>query len=166
MWPQSYAPGVATAEREESTANGGGDIYRAFEIQYLVDQTVNNPKYAGEEYWLVGGDTNAWSRLDNWFYGYDTNSTRFLAHDIFLEQTNLKDVIGHRFPNSFISSSFGSGRRIDIIYASPAMYRLMENSMSLLDEWTGPTAKSTYYSSFYDPSDHIPLLMDFDLSKP
>ena len=165
MWPQSYAPGVATAEREESTANGGGDIYRAFEIQYLVDQTVNNPKYAGEEYWLVGGDTNAWSRLDNWFYGYDTNSTRFLAHDIFLEQTNLKDVIGHRFPNSFISSSFGSGRRIDIIYASPAMYRLMENSMSLLDEWTGPTAKSTYYSSFYDPSDHIPLLMDFDLSR-
>ncbi len=165
MWPQSYAPGVPTAEREESTANGGGDIYRAFEIQYLVDQTVNNPKYAGEEYWLVGGDTNAWSRLDNWFYGYDTNSTRFLAHDIFLEQTNLKDVIGHRFPSSFISSSFGSGRRIDIIYASPEMYRMMDNSMSLLDEWTGPTAKSTYYSSFYDPSDHIPLLMDFDLSK-
>ncbi len=165
MWPQSYSPSVPTAEREESTANGGGDIYRAFEVQYLVDQTVNNPKYAGEKYWLVGGDTNAWSRLDNWFYGYDVNSTRFLAHDIFLEQTNLKDVIGHRYPGCFISSSFGSGRRIDIIYASPEMYRLLDNSMVVLDEWTGPTVKSSYYSSFHDPSDHSPLIMDFDLSK-
>ena len=164
MWPQSYSPSVPTAEREESTANGGGDLHRAFEVQYIVDQTVNNPKYAAEEYWLVGGDTNAASRLDNWYLGYDENSTKLLTHDIFLEQTSLKDVIGHRYPGQFFASTMG-GKRIDILYASPAMYRLMDNSMVLLDEWIAPTAKSVYYSGFYDTSDHLPLLINFDLSK-
>ena len=164
MWPQSYSPSVSTAEREESTANGGGDLYRAFEVQYLVDQTVNNPKYAAEEYWLVGGDTNASSRLDNWYNGFDENSTKLLVHDIFLEQTSLKDVIGHRYPGHFFATTM-SGKRIDILYASPEMYRMMDNSMVLLDEWIAPTAKSTYYSGFYDTSDHHPLLIDFDLSR-
>jgi hypothetical protein len=164
MWPQSYSPSVPTAEREESTANGGGDIYRAFEVQYLVDQTVNNPKYAAEEYWLVGGDTNASSRLDNWYNGFDENSTKLLVHDIFLEQTSLKDVIGHRYPGQFFSSTMG-GKRIDIMYASPAMYALMDNAMTIWDSWTALTDRSIYYSSFCDPSDHLPLIMDFDLSK-
>lgn len=165
MWPQSYGFNVATADRETSTANNEGDLYRVFEMQYIVDQTVNNAKYSSEKYWLIGGDTNSWSRLDNWFYGYDSNSTRLLAHDVFLEQTNMKDVIGHRYPGCFMSSSYGSGRRIDIMYASPEMYNALDNAMTLLDEWTAQTAKSTYYSSFYSPSDHSPLLMDFDLSK-
>ena len=164
MWPQSYSPSVSTAEREESTANGGGDLYRAFEVQYLVDQTVNNPKYASEKYWLVGGDTNASSRLDNWYNGFDENSTKLLVHDIFLEQTSLKDVIGHRYPGHFFATTM-SGKRIDILYASPEMYRMMDNSIVLLDEWIAPTAKSTYYSGFYDTSDHHPLLIDFNLSR-
>jgi hypothetical protein len=112
----------------------------------------------------VGGDTNAASRLDNWYLGYDENSTKLLTHDIFLEQTNLKDVIGHRYPGQFFSSTMG-GKRIDIMYASPEMYRMMDNSMVLLDEWIAPTAKSVYYSGFYDRSDHYPLLVNFDLSK-
>ena len=49
MWPQSYGYGVATADRENSTANGEGDKYRAFEMQYIVDQTVKNTKYSGEK---------------------------------------------------------------------------------------------------------------------
>lgn len=165
MWPQTYGFNVATADREASTANNEGDLYRVFEVQYLVDQTINNSEYADEKYWLIGGDTNSWSRLDNWFYGFDENSTKLLAHDIFLEQTDMKDVIGHRYPGCFMASSFGSGRRIDIMYASPEMYKTLDNAMTLLDEWTAQTAKSTFYSSFYDTSDHSPILMDFDLSK-
>ena len=164
MWPQSYGFGVATADREASTAKNEGDLYRQFEMQYIIDQTVNNAKYANEEYWLLGGDTNSTSRLDNWYKGYASNSTKLLTHDVVLNQTDLKDVIGHRYPGLFMASTTGTGR-IDIMYASPKMYGLLDNAMTIWDSWTSLTAKSTYYSSFMDPSDHLPLIMDFDLSK-
>ena len=164
MWPQAYGFGVASANRDESAAKFEGDLYRVFEMQYIVDQTVNNSKYASEELWLLGGDTNARSRLDNWYYNYDAASTKLMTHDILLNQTNLKDVIGHRYPGLFISSTMGSAR-IDIMYASPAMYEKLTNSITLIDEWLSQTKKSEYHTSFYDRSDHRPLLMDFDMSK-
>lgn len=164
MWPQAYGYGVATADREASQANGEGDKYRAFEMQYIVDQTVKNTKYAGEKYWILGGDTNARSRLDNWFYAYDTNSTKLLTHDILLNQTNLKDIIGCRYPGSFMSSTYGDAR-IDILYASPDVYNMIDNAMMIIDEWLSDGKKSPYYSSFYEVSDHRPLIVDLDLSK-
>lgn len=164
MWPQAYGYGVANANRDESAAKFEGDLYRVFEMQYIVDQTVNNSKYASEELWLFGGDTNARSRLDNWYYNYDTASTKLMTHDILLNQTNLKDVIAHRYPGMFMSSTMGSAR-IDIMYASPAMYDRMTNSITLIDKWLSETKKSEYHTSFYDRSDHRPLLMDFDMSK-
>ena len=164
MWPQAYGYGVATADREASQANGEGDKYRAFEMQYIVDQTVKNTKYAGEKYWILGGDTNARSRLDNWFYAYDTNSTKLLTHDILLNQTNLKDIIGCCYPGSFMSSTYGDAR-IDILYASPDVYNMIDNAVMIIDEWLSDGKKSPYYSSFYEVSDHRPLIVDLDLSK-
>lgn len=165
MWPQSYGYGVASADRETSTANSEGHKYRAFEMQYIVDNTVNNEKYAAEEYWIIGGDTNARSRLDNWHYQYADTSAALLTHDIILNNTNLKDVIAHRYPGHFIPTTAGDGARIDIVYTSPALYDVMDNSAVLMDRWIYGTSKSQYYSSFQDPSDHRPLIMDFDLSK-
>jgi hypothetical protein len=164
MWPQAYRYGAPSAEQEESKANNEGDHYRLYEMQYIIDKTINNPQYAGEKYWLIGGDTNAVARIDNWHYGYDTSSTKFLVHDLIASKTDLKDVIVSRYPGCFMATT-ASGRRIDIMYASPAMYDMMDNSMTLVDAWVASTAKSTYCSSFYEPSDHHPVLMDFDLSK-
>jgi hypothetical protein len=164
MWPQAYGYGVSSSKQEESAAKFEGDYYRAFEMQYIVDQTIKNTKYKSEELWLFGGDTNARSRLDNWYYKYDENSTKLITHDILLNQTNMKDVIAHRYPGTFMSSTMGNAR-IDIMYASPAMYDKMDNAITLIDAWLAETAKSKYYSSFYDRSDHRPLIMDFDMSK-
>ena len=164
MWPQAYRYGAPSAEQEDSKAKNEGDLYREFEMQYIVDQTVNNSKYKNEEYWLVGGDTNAVARIDNWHYGYDTSSTKFLVHDLIASKTDLKDVIVSRYPGCFMATT-ASGRRIDIMYASPAMYNMMVNSMTLIDAWVASTVVSPYYSGFKDPSDHYPLIMDFDLSK-
>ena len=164
MWPQAYGYGVATADRGASQANNEGDKYRAFEMQYIVDQTVNNSKYAGEKYWIFGGDTNSKSRLDNWFYGYDTNSTKLLVYDIVLNYTSLKDIIGCRYPDSFMASTY-SDNRIDILYASPDMYNMIDNAITLIDDWLSDGKKSEYVSSFYECSDHRPVIVDFDLSK-
>ena len=164
MWPQAYGYGVATADRETSKANNEGDKYRAFEMQYIVDCTVKNSKYANEEYWIFGGDTNSRSRLDEWYYNYESAAVKLLTHDVVLNQTNLKDVIGHRYPGMFMASTYG-GVRIDILYASPAMYDMIDNSAVIIDEWIVDSKKSEYTSSFYDRSDHRPILVNFDLSK-
>ena len=164
MWPQAYGYGVATADREASQANNEGDKYRAFEMQYIVDQTVNHPDYANEKYWILGGDTNAKSRCDNWFYGLEENSTKFLVHDVLLNYTSLKDIIGCRYPGSFMSSTH-SDNRIDILYVSPEIYNMIDNAAMIMDEWLAEGKRSEYVTSFYNRSDHRPMIVDIDLSK-
>ena len=138
-----------------------GDKYRAFEIEYICDKTVNDPAYAAQEDWLMMGDFNARSRVDNWFYNYPENDTRLLVHDHIRNNTDLVDIIAERNPGRFISSTYGNAR-IDFMYASPSMYGRVANALIVIDKWTTAT-KSPYVSNFYDPSDHRPILVDFEL---
>jgi hypothetical protein len=162
LWPHPYWYG--TDDRETSEANKEGDQYRVFEMQYIIDQTIKNPEYADEKYWIFGGDTNSKSRLDNWFYGFESNSTRLLAHDLLLNNTDMKDIIGCRYPGSFISSTH-SDNRIDILYVSTEVYNMIDNASMIIDEWLAEGTKSEYVSSFYNRSDHRPMIVDIDLSK-
>ena len=160
-WPQAYGFGVGSADQAASAANNEGDKYRAFEIGYICDKTVNDPAYAAQEDWLMMGDFNARSRVDNWFYNYPENDTRLLVHDHIRNNTDLVDIIAERNPGRFISSTYGNAR-IDFMYASPSMYGRVANALIVIDKWTTAT-KSPYVSNFYDPSDHRPILVDFEL---
>ena len=163
MWPQAYGFGVSgDAAREASKEAHEGDYYRQFEMQYIVSHTVNDPKYANED-WLLMGDLNSRSRLDNWYYNYSANDTKLITQDVILEQTNLVDIIAETWKGSFCSSTYGNSR-IDFMYASPSMMGRVVDAGILIDKWTS-SRPSTYVSSFYDPSDHRPILVDFDLSK-
>ena len=71
------------------------------------------------------------------------------------------DIIAERNPGRFISSTYGNAR-IDFMYASPSMYGRVANALIVIDKWTTAT-KSPYVSNFYDPSDHRPILVDFEL---
>lgn len=153
MWPMAYALGT-------STSNTEGDQYRAFEMQYIVDNTVNHSNYAGEEYWLMAGDTNAHSPLDSWYYGYEDDDTRLLTHKIVRNQTNLKDVIGDRYPANHFMESYPTHNRIDFIYVSPAMFGRIDNGITLIDEWCRPRRNGNV-RNWYAPADHRPLLVDF-----
>ena len=74
-----------------------------------------------------------------------------------------KDIIAERYPGSFISSTYGNAR-IDYMYASPSMYARIVNALTVMDKWTTAT-QSPYVSNFYDPSDHRPILADFELKQ-
>lgn len=163
MWPQAYAYGVSgTANQEADAAKNGGAYYREFEMQYIVDNTVNLPANAGEELWILGGDTNARSRLDSWFYSYAEDHPIYLTHDVVRKQTNLKDVIGDYYANhSFMSSTYGSAR-IDILYASPKMFERIKSSITLADDWCAPRLNGNA-RGWYAPSDHRPIMVDFDI---
>ena len=76
----------------------------------------------------------------------------------------MKDIIGCRYPGSFMASTH-SENRIDILYASPEIYNMIDNAAMIIDEWLAEGKKSEYVSSFYNRSDHRPMLVDIDLSK-
>ena len=166
MWPQQYAYGVSGSTNQTESANKlEGDYYREFEMQYIVNQTVNKSSNANETLWLLGGDTNSRSPKDEWFYDpASVGSTKYLPHKYILENTNLKDVIADRFPSGtyFMTSTYGSNR-IDILYASPEMFDRITNSVMLIDSWAHSMPVSEFVSGFHYPSDHRPVIVDFDM---
>ena len=163
MWPQAYAPGKNT---DASKAAYEGNYFREYEMKYIVNNTVNSSKYSGEEYWLLGGDTNSRSPHDKWYYDANNklDDTYYLPHKHIIENTNLKDVIAERYPKEsshFFTSTYGTAR-IDILYASPKLFDKITNSIMLMDNWMGNIVRWEYYTSFWDPSDHRPVLVDFN----
>lgn len=163
MWPQAYAFGVSGAANQEADkANNGGDYYRQHEMQYIVNQTVKNSEWAGEEYWIFGGDTNSRSRHDSWYYSYAQDSPAYLTHDIIHNQTNMKDVISDYYPRNYFMSSTYANARIDILYVSPKMFDRIENSITLIDDWCAPR-KDGNVRDYQSPSDHRPVLVDFNI---
>ena len=77
----------------------------------------------------------------------------------YYQYTDLKDVIHETYPDYFIASTGGTSR-IDFVYASPALMDKVEEAYIIMDGWTDPKV-SKYVSSFRDPSDHRPILVDF-----
>ncbi len=164
MWPQAYGFGVAASDQERSKAAYEGDYYRQFEMQYILAHTINDPQSSGVENWVLLGDMNSRSRVDNATYNYTTNSTAFLTQDEILNNTDMIDVITNRYPapENFVSSTYGAAR-IDYVYVSPAMNGKVVNGFILNDQWNYKGDPSPYVDTFRVPSDHRPILVDFEL---
>ena len=162
LWYQDFAFDVAAADQAASAAQNGGDYYRLHEIEYIVNQTVNNPAYSAETMWFLCGDMNSRSRCDNWLYNYDVQSTQFLVHDFIGAQTDLVDVMNAKYgPNCVMATTSGLAR-LDFVYASPSLNDRVERAAVLIDGWCSP-AKNGNARDWLAPSDHRPLLVDLTL---
>lgn len=158
LWAMTY--GYGATDTETSAAANEGDEYRRYELDYIINRTVNNEEFSDVTDWLVVGDFNAKSRLDNWYYGYDEDSSYLVCQDVMLEQTDLVDVIYEQYPGVLVPST-GGVSRIDYVYVSPSLYSNVSYAWTVTDGWTN-IVRSPYVSSFYLPSDHRPILVDFD----
>lgn len=163
MWPQAYGYGVSTANRDASAAAKEGDYYRQFEMQYLVSRTINAPAYSTVTDWILIGDLNSRSRLDNWYLGYPDNDTRLLTQDVVLNNTQLHDAVYEYYqpPKNYVSTTGGTGR-IDYVYLSSPLMDKVVNVVVVGDKWM-TQSPSVYVPAFYDPSDHRPILVDLEL---
>lgn len=160
-WPQAYAFGIKdTKEREKSKAEHGGDKYRRMEIEYICRHTVETDPSAAEGLWMMMGDHNARSRVDNFKYGYPEDDVRFLVHDYILEHTPYIDVIAAKHPGQFITSTGGESR-IDFLYCTPKVYDMVQSSEIISDEYTTPVRDPQGFSNFWHPSDHLPIVTVF-----
>lgn len=156
-WPQKYAFGISSSEQANSTANNGGDYYRLKEITYICEHTIGKSADPQNEWWLMAGDFNAQSSLDNHKYNYALSDTRFLVHDYVLEETPYIDVINEKHKGEFLSTTSGTSR-IDFAYCSPAMMENVTYADVIKDWWVGSIIKDEA-TGFKRPSDHRPLLL-------
>ena len=160
-WPQAYA--YRAEDEEASIAEHGGDKYRAKEIQYICEHTIGTVENASDQLWMMMGDFNSRSRVDNAVYGYADDDTRFLVHDYVRNNTPYIDVIKAQYPDKFIPSFRTKKSRIDFVYCTQPLYDRVTHAEIIWDEYTTPVRDPQNLSNFWRPSDHLPILVDFDM---
>lgn len=162
-WPKGYA--FRAVDEKSSKAASGGEKYRRMEMEYVCSHTVGTDRDAKDHLWMMMGDFNSRSRVDNHHYGYAEDDSRFLVHDYIRENTPYVDVIAEKHPEKFISSYADSSRRIDFLYCTPALYDMVESSEIIWDDYTTPVRDPQKLSNFWHPSDHLPIVTVFRLGR-
>jgi endonuclease/exonuclease/phosphatase family metal-dependent hydrolase len=161
-WPQKYA--YLAENNEESAAAQGGDVFRATEIRYICEETIGTVPGAENQLWLMCGDFNAISSVDNAEYNRDLSDKAFLVHDYVRSNTPYIDVIERMYPGQFCKSTV-SGRRIDMVYVTPALFGKITYAKHLYegfaDAYRDPRGKQIH--NFCHPSDHYPVLVKFKI---
>jgi len=161
-WPQKYA--YRAEDQKADAAAQGGDVFRAKEIRYICEQTINTVPGAEKQLWLMTGDFNAISSVDNFHYKKDLSDKAFLVHDYVRNNTPYVDVIEKMYPGEFKKSTL-SGRRIDMMYLSPALYEKLDSAVPLYDGFAAsrrdPRGKEIH--NFCHPSDHYPIQITLKL---
>ena len=160
-WPQAYAPGVE--DREASKADHGGDKYRAMEMEYICEHTIGTVPEAKDQLWMMMGDFNARSRVDNEKYNYPDDDPRLLVHDYILGNTPYIDVIKEKHPGEFIPTVGSKSSRIDFVYCTKPLYDRITSAEVIWDGYTTPVRDPQELSNFWRPSDHLPIMIDFNM---
>ena len=161
-WPQKYSFGITKAQRDSSKAINGGDRYRRKEMEYICKETVGKSSNAAQEYWMMLGDFNAKSRVDNWFYKWPQDTTAFLVHDYINSTTPYIDVIKEKYPDKFFTTT-GGKTRIDFFYCTAPLYKKITRAEVISDDYTTPVRNPQKISNFWHPSDHRPILVEIEL---
>jgi len=112
--------------------------------------------------WMMMGDFNARSRVDNAVYGYPEDDTRLLVHDYILQNTPYADVIGERYPGEFKTTIHGQAR-IDFVYCTRPLCDRITHAEVITDAFTDPVRDPDGLANFWHPSDHRPILVDFNM---
>lgn len=163
-WPQMNhfnCKGAAPEVIRASAERGEGDMYRAQEMKWICEHTILTDPHAGENLWLMAGDFNAVSPKDNWVYRLPDDATQLLTHRYILENTPYVDVIWERNTRDFLTTTF-ERKRIDFVYCSPALNDCVTYAEIVEDGYTRPT-RHEKVKSFQNPSDHLPIIVKFNI---
>lgn len=157
-WPQKYAY-LAGDEKADAEARGG-DRFRAREMQYICEETIGTVPGAEEQLWLMTGDFNAISPVDNFHYGKDPGDPCFLTHLYIRGNTPYVDLVEKFHPGEFCKSTL-SGRRIDMVYVTPALEKRAVSAETLYEGFAASWRDPRKIHGFCHPSDHYPVLVRF-----
>ncbi len=160
-WPQRWGPKVSKDHREQSATAHEGDQTRRREMEYICRNTILTQPHAKDEDWMMMGDFNAISPLDNEHYRMPADTSAFWVHSYVLHHTPYRDLMRECFPDEFIPSEGFSKRRIDFVYLTPLLLQRVVKAYTAWDYYTAPLRSPKQLSNFYHPSDHVPIIVDF-----
>ncbi len=159
-WPFKY--GYLATDKSASAAAQEGDMFRATEMEYICSQTIGSVPEAASQYWMMLGDFNAKSRVDNYEYGYAEDDKAFLVHDYVREHTPYIDVVERLHQGAFQKSTF-SGKRIDFIYMTEPLFKRVRSAEIIHDGFATSSRDPRGLHGFCNPSDHYPILVEMKL---
>lgn len=149
---------------EISTKNYEGEHYRRKEMEYIAKHTILKSADPDKELWFMCGDFNCVSPKDNFKYRWGDASLSFLTQRYI--ETDLPmyyDIVAEHYPGIFCKSTMG-GSRIDFVYVTKPMLKASTNVATGTDWYTKQSVFEPY-PHFKLPSDHIPVMVDFNLNK-
>ena len=166
-WPQGWTMGVRGKEaRAKSKLEYGGHQTRYEEFRIFMQRTILNPEFANEKHWIITGDMNCFSPLDDATFDLGWENPRYAGQRYLIENVpQVKDLIKlYNCPDKrdvVIPSTMGTGR-IDLMYGSEKFVKTMIKAKSPREGWT--SGKWDSETRFYKEcgSDHLPVLVDFE----
>ena len=158
-YPFKYAYGAE--DQQASAAAQGGDYFRAAEMKYICEQTIGSEPGAEKQLWLMTGDFNAISSVDNFHYKKDLSDPAFLVHDYVRNNTPYIDLIERLHEGEFCKSTL-SGRRIDMVYVTEPLLKAVSSAEYLYDGFPA-ASRDSVNRKFCNPSDHYPALIKLKL---
>lgn len=166
-WPQAFSfyAGKDEAKRAQSKAEHGGDYFRATEMEYILNHTIENAAKPEKELWMMMGDFNSRTRVDNYQYKWSEDAPAFACQDAVINNGKYIDVIAGWYPGVFRTTTAGVSR-IDYVYTTPSLYKKIVNADVLDSGWVANQKKALdadgkQISNFWYQSDHRPILVDF-----
>lgn len=153
---------VPSEKKAESAAKYEGELHRIKELTYIMNHTVLTSPNHDQEYWIMAGDYNSYSRKDNFKYKWNDSSLGFLTHDFMASKSPYFDVVVESFPGMFMPSH-GINERIDYFYVTKALLNACSEVKAEVDMYTKRVSSGV--NKFYIPSDHYPIIVDFKISK-
>ena len=159
-YPFKYA--YLAEDQKASAAENGGDVFREAEMKYICEQTILEQDPEGKGNWIMLGDFNAVSRVDNWHLGRPEDDKAFLLNDYVHSQTPYIDVIEKWYPGEYQKSTF-SGRLIDFIYVTKPVFEKVKDARTIHDGFATADRDRRKGINFCHPSDHYPITMTIEL---
>lgn len=156
-----YGYAVPKERQKESADNYEGEQHRIKELTCILDHTVRKSDNPGEELWIMAGDYNSYSRKDNYVYKWNPSSPAFQTQDYMILHSPFIDLFDARYPDDFQPTC--GNLRIDYMYVSKPMLDACIDIYQQPDSYT--KRERSGVNKFYVPSDHYPIIADFDFSK-
>ena len=163
LQPYAYWRYIPDEQKDESARNYGGEMYRRMELEWIFNHTVKTHENPEDELWIMAGDFNARSRRDNFKYKWSLSDPRYSVHKYIEERTPyFYDVVAETFPEIFCPSHSGN-TRIDYVYMTRPLLKAVRKVICAPDEYTRPVSSGV--GNYKRPSDHMPIIVDFNLDK-